>query len=416
MSEIACRDFSLGVNYWPARTAMGWWPAFDQSEVSADFERISAAGFGSVRIFLTWEDFQPTAKRVDTMMVGRLISTLDEAEKAGLRVMPTLFTGHMSGVNWIPPWALGCVAGDERFRVVSNGAVTTSRLASWYSDDVIVHAQTLLAGELASAVAGHSTLWAWDLGNENSNCGAAPDKTRAKDWLSAVTNAIRESDSRALVTIGLHMEDLEHDRNLGPHEAAQVCDFLTMHGYPGYATWTDGPCDERLLPFLARLTRWLGGGAEVLFSEFGVPTRPAGVTPTRDAGSQPLLVDEDSAAAYTGRALQALDDAGCLGAMLWCYSDYVPSTWQHPPLDLAVHERSFGLWRADASAKPAVASVTEFASRQRRRKPSEHQVSRWLDLSATEFYREPELHLPRLFRRFCTADVAQHRLPGASQA
>ncbi|MBW2381895.1 MAG: hypothetical protein JRG70_20605 [Deltaproteobacteria bacterium] len=33
--------FRLGVNYWPARTAMGWWTAFDLAEVAADFGRIA---------------------------------------------------------------------------------------------------------------------------------------------------------------------------------------------------------------------------------------------------------------------------------------------------------------------------------------------------------------------------------------
>lgn len=384
---------------------MGWWTAFDEAEVSTDFERIAAAGFDSVRIFLTWEDFQPTPTRVEPVMVKRLVATLDEAERAGLAVMPTLFTGHMSGVNWIPPWALGDAAGDDRFRVVTRGAVTGSRLASWYADENIVRAQSLLAGTLAGALAGHRALWAWDLGNENSNCGAAPDKVSACDWLSSMTDAIRHSDDRALVTIGLHMEDLEHDRNLGPHEAAQVCDFLTMHGYPGYAKWTDGPCDERLLPFLASLTRWLGGGAEVLFSEFGVPTRADGLWSEGTSVTKPLLVDEDAAAAYTGRALRALQDVGSMGAMLWCYSDYASSIWQRPPLDVAVHERSFGLWRADGSAKPAVATAREFTtSTPQLRNAPPH--SSWLDLSAVEFYREPELQLPRLFRRYCAADVA----------
>ena len=55
--------------------------------------------------------------------------------------MPTLFTGHMSGVNWIPSWALGEDAGDERFRVVSGGRVAASRIANWYSDASIVRAQ-----------------------------------------------------------------------------------------------------------------------------------------------------------------------------------------------------------------------------------------------------------------------------------
>ncbi len=74
---------------------MGWWTAFDRDEVAADFDRIATCGFDSVRIFLTWEDFQPTPSRVDSAMLDRLVSALDEAHSAGLSIMPTLFTGHM---------------------------------------------------------------------------------------------------------------------------------------------------------------------------------------------------------------------------------------------------------------------------------------------------------------------------------
>jgi len=398
--------FRLGVNYWPARTAMGWWTAFDRAEVATDFGRIARCGFDSVRIFLTWEDFQPTPSRVDSTMVDRLVSTVDEASAAGLSVMPTLFTGHMSGVNWIPSWALGEEAGDDRFRVVSGGRVTTTRLASWYSDASIVRAQSALARELAGALAGHRALWAWDLGNENSNCVVPADKAQGREWLLRLTDAIRGADADALVTLGLHMEDLEQDRNLGPREAAEACDFLQMHGYPGYASWADGPTDERILPFLARLTQWLSGGADVLFAEFGVPTTTRGESTTERAldPSGPALVEERAAASYIERALPALLECGSMGAMLWCYSDYAEAIWGIPPLDVAAHERSFGLWRSDASPKPAVAVVEAFAKRCAA-PPAATPVtdSAWIDVDSAAFYRAPAFELPRLYRRYCEA-------------
>jgi hypothetical protein len=67
--------FRLGINYWPARTAMGWWQSFEREEVAADFLRIARSGFDSVRLFLTWEDFQPSAARVDPQMLERLVTT-----------------------------------------------------------------------------------------------------------------------------------------------------------------------------------------------------------------------------------------------------------------------------------------------------------------------------------------------------
>lgn len=399
--------FRLGINYWPARTAMGWWTAYDQAEVAADFGRMASCGFDSVRIFLTWEDFQPTPSTVATTMVDRLVSTLNQAAAAGLSVMPTLFTGHMSGVNWLPPWALADGTADSRFRVYSGGRIVSSRLTNWYSDESIIAAQCLLARELAGALAGHSALWAWDLGNENSNCVVPPSKDHARQWLMRLTDTLRTACPGVLVTLGLHMEDLEENRNLGPKEAAEACDFLTMHGYPGYATWADGPTDERILPFLARLTRWLGGGTDVLFTEFGVPTsmysrlNPPSARAIQSASS-PELVEESVAATYLKRGLEALLDGGSTGAMLWCYSDYAKPIWGHPPLDVAFHERSFGLWRADASPKPAVAVAEAFALRRARCRadPGIADAS-WIDIDSEEFYQAPGSQLRRLYQRYC---------------
>jgi endo-1,4-beta-mannosidase len=372
----------VGVNYWPARTGMSWWSKFDLAEVEADFGRIAACGLDSVRMFLTWEDFQPAPDRVDRWMLERLVEVADLAGGLGLALIPTLFTGHMSGVNWIPTWALGGSSRDPRFRVVSGGRVVDTGLRNWYTDSAVGDAQVLFAAEAAAALAGHEAVWAWDLGNENSNCVIPPTRSAARAWLARLSSAIRSADATALVTVGLHMEDLEEDRRLGPPEASEACDLLSMHGYPIYARWADGPTDHQVLPFLARVTHWLSEGDDLVFSEFGLPS---------------LVVEDDAGAAYTARALEGLRRAGCLGALLWCYSDYDPALWESPPFDLAPHERSFGLWRADGSPKPAVAAIAAFVGAAR---CTAAQADAWIDIDRDEFRLDPRAQLPRLYRRY----------------
>ena len=377
---------------------MGWWSDFQPDEVARDFERMAAAGLDSVRVFLLWEDFQPSPHEVDRAMLARLVAVADLAGEQGLVLIPTLFTGHMSGVNWIPTWALGGAAGDGRFRAVARDEVVGVGLRNWYADPLVGAAQTLLATEAAAALAGHLAVWAWDLGNESSNC-VVPSTTEAgREWLARLSRAVRAGDETALVTVGLHMEDLEEDRNLGPREASEVCDFLSMHGYPIYASWARGATDAQLLPFLARVTRWLGAGRDVVFTEFGLPTSRV------DAPhASPLLVDEDTAAAYTTSALEALRRAGCLGAMLWCYSDYDRALWRTPPFDLAPHERTFGLWRADGSPKPAVAAVSAFAGAERCAVGDDT----WIDIGRDELLLDPSLQLPRLYERYLSSPAAR---------
>jgi len=107
-----------------------------------------------------------------------------------------------------------------------------------------------LAATVSGALSGHPAVWAWDLGNENSNCTIPPDPAAAERWMERMTSALRAGDPGRLITIGTHMEDLENDRMIGPAEAARWCDVISMHGYPIYADWSAGPTDEHLVPFL----------------------------------------------------------------------------------------------------------------------------------------------------------------------
>jgi endo-1,4-beta-mannosidase len=391
--------FRLGVNYWPSQQAMGWLQVYDSGVTRRDFLLAKSAGFDTVRVFLRWEDAQPTQSGVDPIVIGRLVDAADAAVDVQLTLLVTLFVGHMSGVNWIPGWALGGEAGDPRFRVVSGGRVSSAGtgLRSWYADPVVVEAQERLAIAAARALAGHPGVWAWDLGNENSNCTVPPNRGAGEAWLERMSTAIRTADPGRPITIGLHMEDLEEDRRIGPAEAARWCDVVSMHGYPIYADWSGGPTDDKLLPFLAGITRWLASGAPVLFEEFGLPTSGDEVP----EGS--LLVSESSAAAYTGCALDGLREAGCTGALLWCFSDYAPELAGSPPFDSAPHELSFGLWRADGTPKPAVAQVAARAGSLRVSPPS---PDGWLDIDRSTFDNDRRFHLARLYRRYLSRPAA----------
>ena len=385
--------FRLGVNYWPADTAMGWLGRYDPAVVRRDFRRIAASGMDTVRVFLRWSDLQPTSGMVDRAVLAHVVDTADAATAAGVALIVTLFTGHMSGVNWVPAWATGGVDRDARFRVITGRGVPLGGrvLRNWYGDGEVIEAQERLARSTGAALSGHPAIWAWDLGNENSNCTIPPDSAAACRWLERMTMALRHADPGRLVTVGLHMEDLENDRMIGPAEVAQWCDFVSMHGYPGYADWSCGPTDEHLVPFLAEVTRWLAGGAPVLLEEFGHPTAPAGTTPV---GFQ---VREDEAARYAAHTIDRLWNEGTLGALLWCYSDYGTGLHDEPPFDLAPHERSFGLWRADHTPKPVVA---EIRTRRGRTRVLQRAARSWIDVTAEEFCSDRRKHLARLYGRY----------------
>jgi endo-1,4-beta-mannosidase len=392
VTEPDAEGFRLGVNYWPAEQAMGWLQAYKPAVTRADFLRAKNAGFDTIRVFLRWEDAQPTESTLDGAVLARLVDAADAATEVGVSLLVTLFVGHMSGANWIPAWATGGTGGDRRFRVVSEGRVLPdgTGLRNWYADSALVDMQERLAAAAATALAGHPGVWAWDLGNENSNCTLPPDRAAGEAWLERMSTAIRTNDPGRPITVGIHMEDLEEDRLIGPAEAARWCDIVSMHGYPIYADWSAGPTDHELLPFLAGITGWLAGGTPILFEEFGLPTTLSAVPENR------LLVTESAAAAYTGRVLDGLRMAGCIGALLWCFTDYVAELAKTPPFDSAPHELSFGLWRSDGTPKPAVSEVTTRAGSARIPRHSYD----WLDIDYPTFNSDRRFHLARLYRRF----------------
>lgn len=392
--------FLSGVNYWPARTAMYWWRRFDPATVESDFARLKEAKLDYVRFFLLWEDFQPEPQQVSRRALEHLIVVADVAHQVGLRLMPTFFTGHMSGVNWLPAWMLEPDAGVNRFPIFSGGRLVQRQIRNYYQDRAVIEAQKRLIRAVVQTLSGHPALWAWDLGNEPSNYVIPPDRSTARQWLAEMVEEIKRADSQHPVTLGLHMEDLAEDRRLGPAEAATACDFLCMHGYPIYAAWADGPTDTALLPFLGALTRWLGG-KDVLFQEFGVPTEPTLGPPLSDAERARLagmpLVTEEEAARFYQQALRRLRQSGLMGALAWCYSDYHPALWTEPPCAEQGHERFFGLFRYDGSAKPAVSVLRQLAGAPRENPEPDFP---WIDIEPESYYQQPGEHIVRLYQRF----------------
>ena len=98
--------FLLGINYWPRRSAMYMWAQFDIDEIAEDMTRIKELGLDVVRFFLTWEAFQPEPNVMNADALRRFDAVMARIDDAGLKAMPTLFCGNMSGVNWLPAWAL----------------------------------------------------------------------------------------------------------------------------------------------------------------------------------------------------------------------------------------------------------------------------------------------------------------------
>ncbi len=377
----------IGLNYWPIDSATEWWQRFDVEVVDEDFSKIKEAGFRIVRIFLLWEDFQPIPRKVSNKTIDHLVLVLEKANKNRLKILPTLFTGHMSGVNFLPPWMLDFGEGDGRFPIFSEGRRRKNRIQNFYKNRELREAQKFFIREISNALKGHPALWAWDLGNEPSNLMLPDSKEEFLIWLEEMVSELRYVDESVPVTLGLHQEDLEEDRKMGPEEVGRFCNFLSIHAYSIYASWADHKKDEDVIPFLGLLTQWLGSKG-VLIEEVGIPSSKI--------QSDENVISEEEAYEYYERLLKRLHPYPFLGILFWCYGDYKGSLWENLPFCENKHERYFGFFREDRSPKPFIPLLKEFKEERKIKDPS----FEWIDISKEEYFNDPRLHLKRLYRRF----------------
>ena len=404
-SDDQGQPFLLGVNYWPRRKAMYWWSHFEADEVRREFEEIAALGLSLVRIFLLWEDWQPSADRVSLQAMRDFETVCDIAANVGLKLDVTFFVGHMSGPSWAPGWMLHRDSPmPPRVRqVVSDGRVVNCGYANPFTDPVALGAEELHLRTVVSSFKGHPALGLWNLGNEPDLFAWPPNAESGQAWVRRCTSLIRELDPSTPVTCGLHVASLVQDNGLRVHEVFSEVDVAVSHGYPMYADWAAGPLDPDFVPFLCALTTALCG-KPTLMEEFGGctidPGMPSSVWKWTSYGRprQQFMASEQEFATYIGEVLPRLLEVGATGAMLWCYADYVPELWRRPPCDESWHERFFGLVRPDGSLKPHAAVIQRFAATSPHVRPPQRRVD--LDISPEDYYRDPLAHARRLYEAF----------------
>ena len=399
------QPFVLGVNYWPRRKAMYWWSNFDAAEVREEFAVIRGLGMNLVRVFLLWDDWQPTPDMVNAEALAYLGTVLDIAAEMGLKLDITFFTGHMSGPNWSPGWLLEPDAPlPPRVRqLVSGGQVVNCGYRNPYTDPTALAAAELLLRAVVGRYHDRPAVGVWNLGNEPDLFAWPPDPATGRDWVRRMTGLIREIDPVHPVTCGLHMDSIVRDNHLRIHDVFGEVDFAVMHSYPMYTPWARGPLDPDFVPFTCALTAALSG-KPVLMEEFGgctnTPGQPSDVWEWMAYGEPrtQFMASEEALAEYLELVLPRLIEVGATGAVLWCFADYVPELWDRPPCEESVHERFFGLVRPDGSLKPHAEVVRRFAAANPVVRPPARAVD--LDVSPEAYYADPAGHAVRLYENY----------------
>lgn len=401
--------FPLGVNYWPRRKAMYWWSDFDREEVADELDIITGVGMSVVRIFLLWDDWQPTPDTVSAERLRDLGLVLDLVAERGLGLDVTFFTGHMSGPNWSPGWLLD--PGAKRHaspdvrQVVSGGRVVSAGYRNMFDDPVALDAERLLLRTVVGEYRDHPGVWMWNLGNE-PDLFAWPESAGAgRSWVRQMTSLVREVDPAHPVTTGLHTANLFQDTGLRVHDVFAESDVAVIHGYPMYVPWARDPLDPDFVPYLCALVTALTD-TPCLAEEWGGCTSPDGgesvVWSWNSYGKDrtQFMAGEEAFASYVDEVLPGLIEVGSTGAFLWCFADYAPELWNRPPCDDAGarHERHFGLVRPDGSLKPHADVIARFAATDPTVRAPVRTVT--LDITLDQYYADPEANAERLYRAF----------------
>ena len=404
--------FSLGVNYWPRSSAVAMWRRFDAGEIRDDFAHVAALGLDTVRFFVRWDDFAPRADVVDTAMLDRLVTVVDAAHGAGLRAMPTLFCGHMSGVNFLPAWALDRSAPRGRYRTFTGESESPFGVGNLYAGPLL-DAQLLLAETVAVRLRDHPALAAWDIGHDVAAVHAPPEakvfsgehstvpasEPEVAEWSRRLTGALRGT-ANTPVTAGTHADDVLFDRSVRFGSLCAPFAFTSMQGSNVRIGFARNRRDASAIPFLATVAAAFsykpvlvtGVGNPTCprdrfsaFERFAVDPEPPNQTISPDDSvfaTYPCLT-EDENAAYCRAVLDRLHADGRLGAYWWCWSDYPQTFGGEAPFDERPEAMTYGILRDDGSEKPVAAALSGFA-RERRDVVRERDLPM---ISSTYYYR-----------------------------
>lgn len=342
--------FYIGANYWASHNSIRMWADWDADVVEADMQKLSSHGVHTLRMFLSWDVFQPLRAIMANMQVfeyrmmpGEKPLPDTEAGQAGvseevcehfaqfcqiadkyqIKLIVGLLTGHMSFRAYYP----------EAF--VGKNALT---------DPVVIKWEIKFVKYIVKRFRHEPAIVAWDLGNECTNLGPTSPE-QAYVWAQTITSAIRESDTDHPVVSGYADCPLEPTRSFNIKDTAEIVDITTTHPYQIFSPTCIDPINTMR--------------AEI------APAVRATILETM--GNKPCFVEEVGSIGYVNNSEKT--EAEFLKTMLWstwaqgnhgCFwwcafdqgqLDYAPYDWNNYGSD-------YGLFRADGSAKP-VAQVTK---------------------------------------------------------
>jgi endo-1,4-beta-mannosidase len=311
----------LGANFWSRTGGPRMWAQYDGAIVREELQVLAEHGLNVTRSFCFWPDFVPEPERLDPEVLERFRDFLEAHTELGLRTIPTLIVGHMSGENWDPAWRNG---------------------RDLYRDVWMVSQQAWLAAELARRFGRHHAIAGWLVSNEMPLYGGTGTREEIAAWARIVLQGLRAGGATQPASLGdgaWGIETTGTDNGYSLRALAPLVDFVGPHTYP--------MLDDEVRQLLAAAFACeLAGGFDrpVVLEEFGVSSD---------------FASDEHAAAYYRQVLHSTLAAGARGWLAWNNCDYDDIRYQDPYRH-HVFELHFGLTDRHGRPKPQLRELARF--------------------------------------------------------
>lgn len=237
----------FGVDYVPSRNWYFCYNDWDASAIARDFDRIVEIGADHLRVMVIWPWFQPNTTWVSPAHLDRLDELIRLAAQRHLDVLPTIYTGWLSGFHLNPPYL-----EKEPF-------FTSPKWAA---------VQDLYLDELSKRMREHPNFLGYDIGNE-INCNWRCETAQGDAWMARIFERMH-----ALCPGRVHVNGVDHNpfftvNTFSPEALAAQQAIVSLHSW---SFWTGAGKHGR--PLETPYTRLAAGVAALARSYAKDPRKP----------------------------------------------------------------------------------------------------------------------------------------------
>ncbi|WP_433890303.1 cellulase family glycosylhydrolase [Streptomyces sp. CA-111067] len=323
LEKDSLTDFWIGVNFWSKVGGPRMWSEYDHDVVVKELQVLRDHGLNLTRSFFFWSDFMPEPDVLSEQAVARFEDFLDVHSQLGMRTVPTLLVGHMSGENWDPAWRAG---------------------RDLYSDVWLVDRQAWLGEQLARRLAGHPAVAGWLLSNEMPLYGGTAAAQTVSSWARLVVRGLRAGGATQPVSVGdgaWGIESTGVDNGFRLRDLAATIDFAGPHSYPADSDRLRQHLSAAFSCELAAVA-----GKPVVLEEFGASSD---------------FVSDEQLGHYYRQVLHMSLLGGATGWMAWNNTDY-DGLADQPPYSHHPFEMHFGVTDHEGAPKESLRELAAFGA------------------------------------------------------